>query len=243
MEVTLYSLIEDLEGYLKDQRDSGVERVEVNHDVFRSLIQEDVCLSVVEEKDDCTSFSSYQEWQRQIVQCRRCSLGCGSVFSGIGCVESPELVFVDESPDCEVKELSMLLDGAEGKLLLRMIAAMGLGLDRVFVTHAVKCSPKRDQMPKPSEWKACQPFLREQIRLLRPKVVVAMGATAFRSLMGSDLIFTQVRGSWQMRDGVRIMPTYRPSTLLLDSAKKKDVWSDLKKVLAFLGKEPPVRNR
>jgi len=246
VEVTLYNLIEDLEQYLKYQHDNGVERVEVDHEVFRSLNQIVPVVSAVsveKKKKIPTSFSTYEEWQKQIVQCRNCSLGQGRVFPGMGCLDLPELVFVDESPDPEITKPTALLHGADGTLLLKMIDAMGLGLDRVFVTHVVKCAPKKDQMPKPSEWAACQPFLKEQIRLLRPKVVVAMGATALRSLMGTDLIFTQVRGSWQMMNGIRVMPTYRPSTLLRDPTKKKKVWSDLKQVLTVLGKEPPVRNK
>ena len=240
METTFYNLIDNLEQYLEYQRDNGVVRVEVERSVLQSL-NKPAPVAPVKKVKMPTSFSTYTEWQKQMAHCQNCALGQGRVLQGVGCVDAPDIVFVDESPDVEITDPTALLHGADGSLLLKMIEAMGMGLDRVFVTHAVKCAPPKDQMPKAAEQAACQPFLLEQIRLLKPKVVVALGATALRSLLKEPLIFTHVRGSWQTADHIRLMPTYRPSTLLRDPKKKKETWNDLKQVLTALGRQPPVR--
>ena len=246
METTFYNLLDNLEQYLEYQRDNGVVRVEVDRAVFQSLRQSTVSVSTpapapVEYAKIPTSFSNYTEWQTQLARCRNCSLGQGRVIQGIGCTEHPEIVFVDETPPFEISDSRTIFKSASGKLLLKMIEAMGLGLDTVFVTYAVKCAPQKDQFPKPEQQRSCQPLLLEQIRLLNPKVVVAMGAVALRNLVDDSVVFTHARGSWQSMENIQVMPTYRPATLLRDGKKKKETWNDLKQVLAALGKKPPTR--
>jgi len=118
-----------------------------------------------------------------------------------------------------------------------MVDAMGFVREEVFVADALKCFPK-ERVPSAEEYEACRAYLCQQIDFIQPKVVVAMGAFALKSLMGKTAGIVRLRGEWQNYQGIKLMPTFHPLHLLRDPSKKKLVWQDLKLVLKELGRVP-----
>jgi uracil-DNA glycosylase family 4 len=152
----------------------------------------------------------------------------------------PELVFVGEGPGADEDAQGLAFVGAAGQLLTKMIEAMGFTRDEVFIANIVKCRPPGNRVPEPAEAAACLHFLEDQLALLKPKVIVTLGATALKYLMGMESVsITKMRGHWLSVGGVEVMPTFHPSYLLRTPEAKKEAWSDLKAVLAKLGRTPP----
>ncbi|MFB5085304.1 uracil-DNA glycosylase, partial [Symbiobacterium thermophilum] len=101
-----------------------------------------------------------------------------------------------------------------------------------YIANIVKCRPPGNRAPEPAERQACWPYLRAQIRLVRPKIIVLLGATALQGIIDPSARITRMRGQWIEREGIHFMPTYHPAALLRDPSKKKDVWNDMKQVIA-----------
>ncbi|MCF7855841.1 MAG: uracil-DNA glycosylase [Candidatus Pacebacteria bacterium] len=159
---------------------------------------------------------------------------------------NPEIVFVGEGPGADEDEQGLAFVGKAGHLLTRMIEAMGLTRDDVFICNIVKCRPPENRTPELSEMNACLPYLKRQIGLLQPKVVVALGATALTGLveMPKGMGITRARGTWLRFAGIDLMPTFHPAYLLRNPNVKKYVWEDLQAVLRRLDKPiPEVKKR
>jgi uracil-DNA glycosylase family 4 len=177
--------------------------------------------------------------------CTRCALHVErtqAVFSrGNG---SSGLCFIGEGPGADEDVQGYPFVGAAGQLLDRMIEAMGLSRDDVYVCNIVKCRPPKNRKPEPEEMAACLPYLQEQIELLEPAVIVALGATAVQGLLGTTDGITRLRGKWKLYRGrIPIMPTFHPAYLLRTPSAKREVWEDLQAVLAQMGRTAPERRR
>ena len=153
---------------------------------------------------------------------------------GQGCA-APEILFVGEGPGADEDRQGLAFVGRAGQLLTKIIAAMGFTREQVFIGNIVKCRPPENRTPYPEEMQACLPFLKEQIALLRPKVIVALGATAVRGLLNLEIGITKLRGKWQTYEGIDLMPTYHPAYLLRNESAKRPVWEDMKLVRDALG--------
>lgn len=151
----------------------------------------------------------------------------------------PELMFVGEGPGAEEDRQGLAFVGDAGQLLTRMIQAMGLTRDDVFIANVVKCRPPGNRQPAPDEMATCLPYLREQIGALKPKVIVALGATAAHALLAVETPISRLRGQWTRFEGIDLMPTFHPAYLLRNPASKREVWADLQLVLKRLGRTPP----
>lgn len=179
--------------------------------------------------------------QAEARACTRCGLHATrnqSVFSrGTG---SSGLVFVGEGPGEEEDRTGFPFVGAAGQLLDKMIGAMQLGRDEVYVCNIVKCRPPRNRKPDPEEMSRCMPFLAEQITIVNPKVIVALGATAVQGLLGTTEGIMRLRGQWKLYRGkIPVMPTFHPAYLLREPQAKREVWKDLQDVLRQLGLPAP----
>ncbi len=154
-----------------------------------------------------------------------------------------EILFVGEAPGKDEDEQGLAFVGRAGKLLTKMIQAMGFERDDVFIANINKCRPPGNRKPTREEMDACLPFLKKQIAILQPKVIVAMGATAVDGLvpLPRDAKISKIRGQWMEFEGIPLMPTYHPAYLLRNPAMKRPVWDDLKTVLQHLGKPVPTR--
>ena len=138
-----------------------------------------------------------------------------------------DLMFIGEGPGAEEDLQGLAFVGAAGQLLTKMIAAIGMTREQVYICNVVKCRPPQN---RPEEAAACLPYLRAQFALVRPRVVVLLGATAARAVLGEQIRITRDRGNWVERKGVWFMPTYHPAALLRDESKKRDAWHDLQAV-------------
>lgn len=151
---------------------------------------------------------------------------------------SSEIVFVGEAGGKDENAQGTPFIGRAGKLLNSMIQAMGLTRDEVYVTNVCKCAPPGNRKPEPSEMEACKPFLHQQMQIVKPKVVITLGATATEAVLGPGLGITKRRGIWGEWNGTKIMPTLHPAYILRNPSAKTDVVKDLREVLKFLGKVP-----
>jgi uracil-DNA glycosylase len=175
--------------------------------------------------------------------CTRCALHAGrtqTVFArGDG---TSGLCFVGEGPGADEDAVGFPFVGKAGQLLDKMIGAMGLSRDEVYVCNIVKCRPPDNRKPEPEEMASCMPYLVEQLGILQPQVIVALGATAVQGLLGTSEGITRLRGRWKLYQGeVPVMPTFHPAFLLRDPSKKKEVWDDLQAVLRQMGRAVPPR--
>jgi len=180
-----------------------------------------------------------------IARCTRCGLHADrtNTVPGQG-NPSPEILFVGEAPGKDEDEQGLAFVGRAGQLLTKMIEAMGYQRDDVFIANINKCRPPENRKPTPEEMTTCLPFLKQQIAVLKPRVIIAMGATAVEGLvtLPAGQKISTVRGQWLSFEGIPLMPTYHPAYLLRDPSKKRPVWDDLKTVLGFLGRPvPPVK--
>lgn len=174
---------------------------------------------------------SWETLWNDIHTCERCGLHarCTQKVPGQGDVHAP-LMLIGEGPGEQEDRQGLAFVGPAGQLLTRMLDAIQLPRDRVYICNVVKCRPPRNRQPLPEEMQACIGHLRAQVALVRPRVIVLLGATAVSAVLGPDLRITRCRGQWFEKKGVSILATYHPSALLRDPAKKRDAWTDLKRV-------------
>ncbi|MEI8243591.1 MAG: uracil-DNA glycosylase [bacterium] len=154
---------------------------------------------------------------------------------------SPDILFVGEAPDADEDTQGTAGGGAAGQLLTRMILAMGYTREEVFIANICKCCPPDNRHPTLDEMQTCLPYLRAQIAAIRPRTIVALGATAVKGLLDSSVGISKLRGTWTACAGIPLMPTYQPAYLLRFPQARKDAWDDLKKVLIKLGKPIPAK--
>jgi DNA polymerase len=181
--------------------------------------------------------------EAEVRGCTRCALHAGrtqTVFARGN--PAAELMFVGEGPGADEDAQGLPFVGKAGQLLDRMIVAMGYRPEDVYVGNIVKCRPPGNRKPAEEEMAACVPYLHEQIALVSPRVIVALGATAVQGLLGTTMGITQLRGRWRLYRGrTPVMPTFHPAYLLRSPEKKREVWQDLQDVMRKLGKEPPPK--
>jgi uracil-DNA glycosylase len=192
-----------------------------------------------EDLGDCTRCKLHQQGRKQIV------FGVGNPRA--------ELMFVGEGPGADEDTQGEPFVGRAGQLLNNMIKAMGIRREDVYIANVVKCRPPGNRTPERDECETCSPFLMRQIAVVKPKVVVALGAVASKSLLAMNASMSELRGrfydfipagarssdpAWQ---GTKLAVTYHPAYLLRDPRQKGEAWKDLQMVMKFLGLEPPKK--
>jgi uracil-DNA glycosylase len=173
-------------------------------------------------------------------ECTRCVLarqGRKTIVFGEG-DPTAELMFVGEGPGADEDEQGRPFVGRAGQLLNKMIEAMGLKREQVYIANVVKCRPPGNRTPEREEIETCSPFLLRQIAVIQPKAVVALGAVAARCLLGLNEPMARLRGRWFDFRGTRLAVTYHPAFLLRDPRQKKETWKDLQMVMEYLGLKP-----
>ena len=164
-----------------------------------------------------------------ILSCQRCRL-CDSrtnAVPGEGNVTAA-LMFIGEGPGRDEDLTGRPFVGAAGQLLEKALTAIGHSRDTAYIANAVKCRPPGNRTPAPDEVEACLVYLRAQVALIRPRVIVLLGASALRAVLGPEARITRDRGQWVRRKGVWILPTFHPAALLRDESKKRPFWEDMK---------------
>jgi DNA polymerase len=181
--------------------------------------------------------------REDIGDCTRCALhkGRNKIVFGDGS-PTARLMFVGEGPGADEDAQGIPFVGKAGQLLNNMIAAMGLKREEVYIANVVKCRPPGNRTPEPEEGNTCSPFLFRQIDVIRPQVIVALGATASTYLFGSRQPLAGLRGRVHAFRGSQLIVTYHPAYLLRDPRQKKEAWADLQIAMRELGLKSPSRN-
>lgn len=187
--------------------------------------------------------------ETQVRGCTRCVL-CQTRTQTVFGQGNPHarLVFVGEAPGFDEDRQGQAFVGKAGQLLTRMVAAMGLTREDVFICNVIKCRPPGNRMPAPDEIASCSPYLRQQLQIIEPEVIVALGAPASQTLLNTTLSIGRLRGQFHdcnIGDNpfdpiiVPLMPTFHPAYLLRTPSEKAKSWADLQAVMARLGLKRP----
>ena len=195
--------------------------------------------AVIPQKDRAAALALIRE---EIGDCTRCALHTGrhKIVFGDGS-PAARLFFVGEGPGADEDAQGIPFVGKAGQLLNNMIAAMGLKREQVYIANVVKCRPPGNRTPEPDEGNTCSPFLFQQIDVVRPQVIVALGATAATYLLGQRQPLAGLRGRVHAWRGMQLIITYHPAFLLRDPRQKKEAWADLQIAMQELGLKPPAK--
>ncbi len=256
---TLEDLIRQLMGHVESLRHAGVEWIPdkpfsipstapvslplvaseppaIQTSLFSAAPQSPAPLTDVEQRRQ-----ELAALAQRVAACTRCpqlaSTRTQTVF-GVGPVD-PELCFVGEAPGQDEDRIGEPFVGPAGQLLTRIIVACGLKREEVFICNILRCRPPGNRTPNPDEAANCREYLERTIELVRPKFLCALGATAATHLLGTTLSITRLRGRFLEYRGIPVMCTFHPSYLLRTPEKKKEVWEDMKALLARMGRPIP----
>ncbi len=169
-------------------------------------------------------------------KCDRCKLAQNrtNIVFGVGNPDA-RLIFIGEGPGSEEDKQGEPFVGAAGQLLSKIIQAMNLSRDQVYICNIIKCRPPGNRNPEPVEIKACMPYLVRQIDAVSPDYICTLGSVAARSLLGTAEYISRLRGRFHEYKGIKVMPTYHPAYLLRNPEKKRDVWEDMKILMKEMG--------
>lgn len=181
--------------------------------------------SIREDIGDCTRCRLHKQGRKQIV-------------FGVGNPQA-ELMFIGEAPGADEDQQGEPFVGRAGQLLTNMIKAMGLRREDVYIANIIKCRPPGNRTPERDECETCSPFLFRQIEVVKPKVIVALGAVAAKTLLAMNSSMAELRGRWYDFRNTKLAVTYHPAFLLRDPRQKKETWKDLQMVMKELGLELP----
>jgi uracil-DNA glycosylase family 4 len=180
--------------------------------------------------------------REDIGDCTRCRLhkGRNKLVFGVGNVNA-DLMFIGEGPGADEDAQGEPFVGRAGQLLNNMITAMGIKREDVYIANVVKCRPPGNRTPEKDECDTCSPFLMRQIEVVRPKVIVALGAVAAKNLLAVNDSMANLRGRWYEFKNSKLLVTYHPAYLLRDPRQKKEAWKDLQMAMKELGLKPPAK--
>ena len=175
--------------------------------------------------------------------CKACKLcqGRNRIVFGVGTPKT-RLVFVGEAPGEQEDLQGVPFVGRAGQLLDKMIEAMGLSRDQIYICNVVKCRPPENRNPEPDEIAACSGYLHRQLDVIRPEVIVTLGKFASQTLLQSETPISQLRGNFHEYRGAKLMPTFHPAYLLRNPSSKKECWSDLQQVARELKIQIPRKS-
>jgi uracil-DNA glycosylase family 4 len=173
-----------------------------------------------------------QHIREDLGDCQRCRLARDrkNIVFGAGS-SSAKIVFVGEGPGFEEDQQGEPFVGPAGQLLTKIIAAIHLSRQQVYICNIVKCRPPRNRNPQPDEIKTCFQFLDRQIAAIRPVYICALGSIAAQTLLNTDVPISRLRGRFHDYKGIKLLPTYHPAYLLRNPEKKRDVWEDMKMLI------------
>lgn len=177
-------------------------------------------------------YNNWEELENSIVNCKKCKLcqNRTNIVFGTG-NRKAEIMLIGEGPGADEDRQGIPFVGKAGQLMNK--AFEGLEIDRgsVYIANIVKCRPPQNRVPENDEAEACLDYLRNQVILVKPKIIVLLGSTALKNILGKEYGITSARGTWIERKGILYMPTWHPAALLRDETKKIEFWKDLKQVV------------
>lgn len=177
-------------------------------------------------------YDNWEELESSILNCQKCRL-CQNrtkIVFGIG-NKNADIMFIGEGPGADEDKQGIPFVGKAGKLMDKAFEGLGIERGNVYIANIVKCRPPSNRVPEDDEASACLNYLRNQVILVKPKIIVLLGSTALKNILGREYSITSARGSWLERKGIIYMPTWHPAALLRDETKKIEFWNDLKQVV------------
>ena len=227
----LLQLIGDVRDSLCHLKQNGCTGFDCSSEAVETFSKLGASLTEPFEKKD-----SLTDIRLNLGHCERCPL-CETrkhIVFGEG-DQNANLVFVGEGPGFEEDRSGRPFVGAAGALLTKIIQAMRLTRDQVYIANIVKCRPPNNRNPEENEINTCLPFLKRQLAAINPQIVCALGGVAAKTLLKSNLPISRLRGRFHKMDGMLLMPTYHPAFLLRNPERKRDVWMDVQKIMKKLG--------
>jgi uracil-DNA glycosylase family 4 len=218
-----------VDGYRKDAVWSA--RAESTVDSRQSSV--DSPEPTVQGPQPSESLAAIREDIGDCVRCKLCSLGRKQIVFGVG-NPNADLMFVGEAPGRDEDIQGIPFVGRAGQKLTQIIEAIGLKREDVYIANVIKCRPPENRNPEPDEVEQCEPFLFRQVDTIRPKVIVALGTFAAKSLLKSNESISRLRGRVFDYRGAKLVPTFHPAFLLRNPSCRREVWEDMKKVRALL---------
>ncbi len=205
------------------------------------VIPDDLLDQVKPESDPAQGLLAIREDIGDCTRCRLSKQGRKQIVFGVGNPRA-ELMFIGEAPGADEDIQGEPFVGRAGQLLNNMIKAMGLRREDIYIANIIKCRPPGNRTPERDECETCSPFLMRQIATIKPKVLVALGAVAAKTLLAINAPMSELRGHWYDFRGTKLAVTYHPAFLLRDPRQKKEAWKDLQMVMKELGLKPPAKS-
>jgi len=178
-----------------------------------------------------------EEVKEEVKRCTKCELcknRTNTVFSDGS--EEAEVMFIGEGPGADEDKQGIPFVGKAGQLMNKAFIGLGIDRSKVYIANIVKCRPPGNRVPLKEEADACLDYLRKQVKEVNPKIIVLLGNTALKNILGYEYGITSSRGKWITKNNIKYMPTFHPSALLRDEEKKIDFWNDLKLVVEEIRK-------
>ena len=176
-------------------------------------------------------YETLEELKNSIKNCNKCKL-CNernNIVFGVG-NENADIMFIGEGPGADEDAQGIPFVGKAGQLMNKAFEGLGIKREEVYIANIVKCRPPQNRNPEKDEVESCINYLRNQVMIIKPKIIVLLGNVALKSVLGEEYGITRARGNWIEKKGIWYMPTFHPAALLRDESKKIDFWNDLKKV-------------
>jgi len=176
-------------------------------------------------------YNNWEELEKSIENCKKCKLCTNrqNIVFGEG-NKNADIMFIGEGPGADEDSQGLPFVGKAGKLMNKAFEGIGIKREEVYIANIVKCRPPSNRVPEEDEAAACLDYLRNQVVLVKPKIIVLLGSTALKNILGKEYGITAMRGKWAEKKGILYMPTWHPAALLRDENKKVDFWKDLKEV-------------
>ena len=176
-------------------------------------------------------YDNWEELEQSIVNCNKCKLCTNrtNIVFGVGNKEA-HIMIIGEGPGADEDKQGEPFVGKAGQLMNKALTGLGIKREELYIANIVKCRPPSNRVPEQDEAEACLNYLRNQVILVKPKIIVLLGSTALKNILGKEYSITAMRGKWIEQKGIYYMPTWHPAALLRDENKKIEFWNDLKEV-------------
>ena len=180
-------------------------------------------------------YDNWDDLKKSIAECKKCRLCTNrtNIVLGEGNINA-KIMFIGEGPGADEDKQGLPFVGKAGQLMNKAFQALGINREEIYIANIVKCRPPSNRVPEEDEAQACLNYLRNQVVLIKPEIIVLLGSTALKNILGKEDGITAVRGKWMEKNGIKYMPTWHPAALLRDENKKIEFWQDLKELKKYL---------
>ena len=180
-------------------------------------------------------YDNWEDLEKSILECKKCRLCTNrtNIVFGQG-NKKARLMFIGEGPGADEDKQGIPFVGKAGQLMNNAFQALEINREDVYIANIVKFRPPSNRVPEDDEVQTCLNYLRNQVILIKPKIIVLLGSTALKNILGKEYGITAVRGNWMEKNGIKYMPTWHPAALLRDENKKIEFWQDLKEAKKYI---------